>query len=89
MVEQHVHPRWSFWPALMFVTGLVVVGASLLLAKHREIKRRDAESHGEKQPDFSALWWRSQTWDTVSLLLFVAGAVIGLFALACVEPRIG
>lgn len=89
LAEQHLHPKWAFWPVLLFVGGLVVVGASLLLAKHREIKRRDAARKGEPEPDFTGLFWRSQTWDTVSLVLFVIGAVAGLLALSCVELRVG
>ncbi|HUO44853.1 MAG TPA: hypothetical protein VMT94_08100 [Burkholderiales bacterium] len=72
-------------PVLIFVGGLVVVGSSLLLAKHREIKRRDAAKKGDQEPDFTGLFWRSQTWDTVSLVLFVVGAVAGLLALSCVQ----
>jgi len=89
LTEQNIHPRWAFWPVLVFVGGLVVVGANLLLAKHREIKRRDAAKEGKTEPDFSMLLWRSQTWDTVSLVLFVAGALAGLFALSCVELKVG
>jgi|GEM_PF-1880092 len=89
LTEQNIHPRWAFWPVLMFVGGLVVVGASLLLAKYREIKRRDAAKEGKAEPDFSGLLWRSQTWDTVSLVLFVAGALAGLLALSCVELKVG
>ena len=89
LAEQHVHPKWAFWPVLLFVGGLVVVGASLLLAKHREVKRRDAAKKGEAEPDFSGLLWRSQTWDTISLALFVAGALAGLLALSCVELHVG
>lgn len=84
LADQKVHPRWAFWPVLIFVAGLVVVAISLLLAKYRELKRRDAAKRGEPEPDFTGLAWRSQTWDTVSLVLFVAGAVTGLLALSCV-----
>lgn len=89
LAAQHVHPKWVFWPVLLFVGGLVVVGASLLLAKHREIKRRDAARKGDPEPDFTGLFWRSQTWDTVSLVLFVVGAVAGLLALSCVALPLG
>lgn len=85
LAEQHVHLRWAFVPVLIFVGGLVVVGASLLLAKHREIKRRDAAKNKQPEPNFTGLLWRSQTWDTFSLVLFVVGAVAGLIALACVK----
>ena len=74
-----------FIPLLVFVGGLVIVGASLLLAKHREIKRRNAAKDNQLQPDFTGLLWRSQTWDTFSLALFVVGTVVSLVALSCVK----
>lgn len=85
LAEENIHPRWVFWPTCMFVLGLVVVGGSLLLAKYREIKRRDAAKNGEIEPDFTGHFWRSQNWDTVSLFLFVIGAVTGLLMLSCVN----
>lgn len=85
LAEQRVHPLWTFWPVLIFAAGLIVVAVSLLLAKHREIKRRDAVKCGELEPDFTGLLWRSQTWDIVSLMLFVAGVVVGLLMLSCIE----
>ena len=87
LAGQHVHPRWAFVPVLIFVGGLVVVGSSLLLAKYREIKRRDAAKKDEPEPDFTGLLWRSQIWDTFSLSLFVVGAVAGLVALSCVQLK--
>lgn len=85
LVEKQVHSRWAFVPVIIFVSGLIVVGVSLLLAKHREIKRRDAAKNRKPEPDFTGLFWRSQTWDTISLVLFLAGAVAGLVALSCVK----
>jgi hypothetical protein len=84
LVEQHVHPRWTFIPVLVFVCGLVVVGVSMLLAKTREKERRDAEQKNEPKPTFTWLW-HSQPWDTFSLILFVVGAVAGLIALSCIK----
>lgn len=89
LTEKNIHPKWAFWPILVFVAGLVVVGASLLLAKHREIKRQDAVKEGKPEPDLSGLLWRSQTWDTISLVLFVVGALVGLFGLSCVDLKVG
>jgi len=85
LVDRRVHPRWAFWPVSIFVAGLVVIGVSLILAKHREIKRRDAAQRGESQPDFTGLAWRSQTWDTLSLVLFVTAAILGLVMLSLVN----
>lgn len=85
LASQHVHPRWAFWPVLIFVIGLVIIGVSMLLAKLREIRRRDAVKKGEPEPDFTGLFWRSQTWDTISLMLFVLAAVVGLLSLSNIK----
>ena len=85
LAGEHVHPRWAFVPVLIFVGGLVVVGVSLNLAKIREIRRRNAARNNQQEPNFTGLFWRSQTWDILSLVLFVVGAVAGLIALSCVK----
>lgn len=82
LTEQRVHPRWAFWPVLIFVVGLVVIGVSLLLAKHRELKRLDAAKANQPEPDFTGWLWRSYTWDTISLVLFVGASVIALVMLS-------
>lgn len=82
LAAQGVHPQWTFWPILIFVIGLVVIGVSLLLAKHRELKRRDAAIAGQPDPNFTGLLWRSYTWDTISLGLFVVGSVVALAMLS-------
>lgn len=89
LTGQNIHPEWAFLPVSVFVGGLVIIGVSLLLAKHREVKRRDAVRNGEEMPDFLGVLWRSQTWDTVSLILFITGALAGLFGLSCVELKVG
>lgn len=85
LAGQRVHPRWAFWPVLIFIAGLVVIGVSMLLAKHRELTRRDAAKCGEEELNFTGLPWRSQTWDAISLFLFVVASVVGLVALSCVK----
>jgi len=85
LADRRVHPRWAFWPVAIFTLGLVVIGLSLILAKTREIKRRDAATRGESAPVFTALPWRSQTWDALSLFLFVAAAIVGLVKLSSIQ----
>ena len=76
-----VSPGWAAWPAGVFIAGLVVTGVSLFLAKHRELERGKAAKAGEPEPDFTAWYWRSFTWDRIALVLFVAGCVVGLWKL--------
>ena len=73
-----INPGWAVWPVVVFASGILIVGVSLMLAKHRELKRRDAAKKGEKEPNFSGFFWRSYTWDIISLFLFVVGVVVGL-----------
>lgn len=61
LTDQKVSPKWAFWPVLIFITGLVIIGVSLLLAKYREVKRREAEKEGKQEPDSSGFLWRSYT----------------------------
>jgi hypothetical protein len=41
LASQKVSPAWAVWPVVGFVVGLVILGASLFLAKHKALKRRD------------------------------------------------
>jgi uncharacterized membrane protein YbhN (UPF0104 family) len=36
-----VNPTWAVWPVSVFAFGLALLAASLLLAKHKALKRRD------------------------------------------------
>jgi hypothetical protein len=78
LVSKCVPPRWVFWPVLVFVVGLVVIWVSLLLAKHRELKRRDAAKANQTEPDLTGWLWRSDTWGTISLMLLVLASVVAL-----------
>jgi len=80
-----IHPSWAVAPVALFVLGLVVSAVSLFLAKHRELKRRVAAAAEKSPPDFTAFFWRSYTWDAASLVLFAAGAVVGLCQLQAVN----
>jgi hypothetical protein len=77
---------WALLPVGLFVCGLLFTGLSLFLAKHRELKRRDAVKAGEDEPEHFKKWyWRSFTWDLVAFAFFGLGAVAGLSALACIS----
>ncbi len=78
-------PSWAVYPISFFATGLVAVGVSLMFAKHREIKRRDAKENGENEPKFC---WSSKSfaWDSFSLAMFIVGAFVGIDKLQCIAP---
>ncbi|MFZ5908296.1 MAG: hypothetical protein ACOYVJ_13010 [Nitrospirota bacterium] len=84
LANQKVSPAWVILPIIIFAVGLVIIGVSLMLAKHRELRRRDAAERGKDPPKFSGFFWRSFTWDIASLLLFIVGVVVGLFKLSSV-----
>jgi hypothetical protein len=85
LVAKGVDAGWAIPPVAIFVVGLLFTGLSLFLAKHRELKRRDAAKADEDEPKkFKKWYWRSFTWDLVAFAFFGAGALVGLVALACV-----
>ena len=84
LVTNHVHPRWAFAPIAIFAAGLVLAGISMLLAQHREMKRRDAKRDNETDPTFGLLWW-SWTWNWASLATFVIAIVAGLCSLSAIS----
>src|SRR5213592_329827 len=77
LASHNVHPRWTVGPVVAFLVGLVILAISQLLAKHRELKRdhnRDVE--------FTKWYWRSFTYDALSLIAFCVAAVLGLVKLS-------
>ena len=78
LASQKVNPGWVAWPIVFFSTGLVIVGVSLFLAKHKALKRRDAKIDNKQEPDFTSLLWRNFTWDCIALIIFLLGVLIGI-----------
>jgi hypothetical protein len=85
LAAHKVNPAWAVLPAALFIAGLTAIGVSLFLAKHRELKRRNAATEKVPPLPFKRLFWRSYTWDAIALLLFVAGCIAALSKLACVQ----
>lgn len=79
LASQKVHPAWAILPVSGFVLGLVVLGASLFLAKHKALKRRGAPTQ-----NFKSWYWRNFTFDLLSLVIFAASVGAGLWRLSCV-----
>lgn len=84
LASNHVHPRWAFAPVGTFTIGLILVGISMLLAQHREMKRRDARKAGDTDPSFGRLWW-SWVWNWMSLATFALGVTVGLYCLSAIS----
>jgi len=78
LIEHGIGPRWIVGPVSAFTLGLVLVGISLFLAKHRSVKRSIAEEKGQDLPMFKSWYWRSFTWDIISGITFVAAVWCGL-----------
>ena len=79
-------PHWAAWPIIFFVASLVMVAISMILAKRRELARRDAAYKlkvTNAQPTRIGEPPRresSMTWDVGgALLLFLAGFAVALF----------
>jgi hypothetical protein len=80
LASQKVSPAWAVWPVVGFVVGLVILGASLFLAKHKALKRRDNPNR-----DFTKWYWRNFTYDLLSLAAFIVAVGTGLWQLNCLR----
>ena len=80
LAGQKVNPAWAVWPVAAFIGGLVLLAASLLLAKHKALKRRDNPQIG-----FTKWYWRNFTYDLLSLVAFCFAAGLGLWQLSCLR----
>ena len=88
LAAHQVHPRWALGPIGVFAVGLLMAGVSMLLAQHREMKRRDAAKAGKEDPEFSFFWW-SWSWNWASLALFVGAVTTALWGLGSVSFEAG
>jgi phosphate/sulfate permease len=82
LASQKVSLAWAVWPVVGFVVGLVILGASLFLAKHKALKRRD-----NKNREFEKWYWRNFTYDLLSFAAFVVAVSILLWHLNCLLTR--
>jgi len=80
-MEKGVHPAWVIWPVLLFVIGLGVSGGSLLLGKHKALKRKQAAEIGEPIPKYKAWYQRNFTYELFTLTFFFCAVGIGLHQL--------
>lgn len=73
-----VAPSWAIAPVSVFVAGLVVSAASLFMAKHKAIKRRDAVRDNQPEPDFKKWRHRNFSYEIVTLIIFVVAVFVAL-----------
>jgi hypothetical protein len=85
LVNSGVSPSWTINPISAFVSGLIIIALSLLLAKHKAIKRNDAVKRKRSEPNFEKWYWANFTYDLLSLLFFVIGVIAGLCELSGIE----
>ena len=81
-----ISPRWALWPLVYFILSFGMIYLSLVLAKEREIDRRDqALKWGIKEANAGAekvLLWRSSTfWDAFAALTCLLAVVWALYSL--------
>ena len=67
---------WPLHAVPFFILGLLCTGVSVMLVKHRALKRRDAANAGRPAPKFG-VFMASWTWDYVAFVFFVVGAIVG------------
>lgn len=84
LAAEDVNPGWATWPAGIFILGLTISAASLFLAKHKALKRRDAAAKNGTLPDYSAWYWANFSYEILALVFFLVAAIVGLLALNCV-----
>ena len=85
LAARGVEPRWAVWPVAIFVLGLAITGGSLLLAKHKALKRRDAAAEEAPAPGFKKWYWANFTYEILALLAFLFAVGMGLWKLNCVH----
>lgn len=84
-IENGIHPAWVFWPVLFFVLGLGISGGSLLLAKHKALKRKQAAEKGKPIPEYKAWHQRNFTYEILTLVVFLCAVIIGLYKIYGME----
>jgi|SRR5437867_4980095 len=80
-----VDPRWTIWPVATFVLGLTITASSLLLAKHKALRRRDAAAAGQSLPNFNRWYWANFTYEILALITFLVAVSIDLWMLGRVH----
>jgi len=85
LASHGVEPRWAVGPVAVFVAGLTITGVSLLLAKHKALRRRNAAAAQEPEPNFKKVLWANFTYEVLALVAFLVAVGLGLWELSCVR----
>lgn len=81
-----IHPKWAVVPVLIFSFGLTSAGVSMLLAQHREMRRRDAVRNELAEPKFGLVWW-SWLWNWFGLAALPMAVIAALFQLGWISGQ--
>jgi len=85
MASKGVHPGWVMWPACFFTLGLGISGGSLLYAKHKALKRKQAAENGKEIPKYDALLQRNFAYELITLFFFLLASGIAFSQLKSLE----
>jgi hypothetical protein len=85
MAEKGIHPAWAIVPVSLFAFGLGVSGFSLLYAKHKALKRKDAKEEGKEIPKFKAWCQRNFTYELITLVIFLVASGASIYQLKNLE----
>ena len=77
-------PGWAIWPVAIFVLGLAVSAISLLLAKNKALKRRNASAEGGPMPDYATWYFANFSYEILTLVVFLVGVSAGLWRLSAI-----
>lgn len=80
-MDSKVSPMWAVPALIWFTLGLTISIGSVLFAKHKALKRRDAARNDIPIPEFKRFRERNFTYELLSLSLFVVGSIFALYHL--------
>lgn len=80
LLSTKIKVTWAICPTVFFVFGLIFCAASIFLAQHREIKRRDSAKNNQPDPEI-AFQKTSYFWNLISFASFILGVVSALINL--------
>ena len=80
-IDSNVSPMWAVPALICFTVGLTLSISSVLYAKHKAIKRRDAARDDKPIPGFKRIRERNLTYEVISLGLFFVGVIFALFCI--------
>lgn len=76
LIDLSVHPVHELWvPFFFFVLGLLLTGASTMLAKHKRVSDRDRAYAERKMDNWDRFLFRNWSYEIASIGCFAIGVV--------------